>query len=314
MDDPSQSKTEGRNPGDDPQRTTEDNQETKAPQPTQKTNHYTDRAKNIALKYVFNPIGMGVAWLDGHNGLVTALSTVAIAVLTYFVAVYANGQLDVFRSQLEEMHSSGAQTDALIEIYKKQAGAAAVQAQAAKDTAIIARENLIAGQRAWVAPIQFSFVDLNNTQQPLRVRMTYQNVGREPARNVRNFLYSGYIRNPLPPTPKDWGHNLTWFSMAAINPQAMCRKVTPDINSVVYPSATVAFTLEIGDPPEGADVPLLFDEVKNKKSIYFVAGCLSYETVKERKNSAFCAMLIPIEGKEISQWQFGACPVGNDDF
>ena len=63
-----------------------------------------------------------------------------------------------------------------------------------------------------------------------------------------------------------------------------------------------------------ADVQVLFDEVKNQKSIYYVAGCLSYETLKERKNTTFCALLIPVVGKDITQWHFGACPIGNDDF
>jgi hypothetical protein len=144
--------------------------------------------------------------------------------------------------------------------------------------------------------------------------MTYQNVGREPARNVRNYLYSGYIRNPVPPLPKDWANNPTWPTIDAIWPKNMCSRVTPNKNSVIYPSPTTGFEIEIGDTPIGADAQTLFEEVKNKKSIYFVAGCLSYETVKERRNSAFCAVLNPVEGKEIGQWQFGACPVGNDDF
>jgi hypothetical protein len=230
------------------------------------------------------------------------------------VAEAAQGQLEALRGQLNQLRKSGEQADQLIEANKKLAEAASVQAQAAKDTALTAHENLVASQRAWVAPIRFVFADLNNAQQPLRVRMTYQNVGREPARNVRNYLTAGYIRNPIPPSPKEWGNNRTWFSMEAIKPRSMCGGTAPDKNSVIYPSPTIGFDIEMGDPPDGADVQALFEEVKNKKSIYFVAGCLSYETVKERRSSAFCAMLMPVEGKEISQWQFSACPIGNDDF
>ena len=68
--------------------------------------------------------------MDSHNGLLTALATIAIAALTYFVAVYANGQLKVLSDQLTEMRGTGLQTDKIIETNNKLAEAAVKQADA----------------------------------------------------------------------------------------------------------------------------------------------------------------------------------------
>lgn len=154
--------------------------------------------------------------------------------------------------------------------------------------------------------------------KPLIVRVFYQNVGREPAKNVRNWLGSGYIRAPVPAEPTQWGKNATWFSMPSLKPIEMCKKVSVTQQSIVYPSPTFGFSLDIvkgdGETITKAMIPELFAEVKDRKTIFFVMGCLSYETLKERRNSTFCAMLLPVPEKDIAEWQFSACPVGNDDF
>jgi hypothetical protein len=85
--------------------------------------------------------------------LVTALATVAIAILTYFVAVYANGQLKVFGAQLEEMKSTGRQTDNLIEANQKLADAAVKQAAAVGAQLSVMQgqlDEMKAEQRPWV--------------------------------------------------------------------------------------------------------------------------------------------------------------------
>jgi hypothetical protein len=131
VDDTDQAQQEPDQSSGDSRQGTETEQQSKAPKPTHKAKNYKEASKQFALRYVLHPLGKGVEWLDGHNGLVTALSTVAIAVLTYFVAVYANGQLGIFRSQLEEMRSTGKQTDDLIAVTKQSADAAKLAANAA---------------------------------------------------------------------------------------------------------------------------------------------------------------------------------------
>lgn len=244
----------------------------------------------------------------------TATATVAIAFLTLAVVVVGGlqylifkGQLKVMADQLIEMRGTGTQTDALIETNKKLAQATIKQADVAE-----------AAQRAWLAPTHFSFANLSYAAEPLVIRVFYQNVGREPARGVRNWLGYGYIRSPVPAEPSQWGKNLNWHEMTEIKPAEMCRKVSATQQSVVYPNSTFGFSLDI-KTNEGMKIPIsalpeLFVEVKEKRAIYFVMGCLSYETLGQRKNSTFCAFLDPVPGKEVADWSFAACPVGNDDF
>jgi hypothetical protein len=142
VDDSGQPQQEPDQPSDDSEHGVETEQQSKAPEPAHKAKGYTEASKQLALRYVFRPMGKGVEWLDGHNGLVTSLSTVAIAVLTYFVAVYANGQLGVFRSQLDEMRSTGKQTDALIAVTKQSADAAKLAATAALESNAAVRAQL----------------------------------------------------------------------------------------------------------------------------------------------------------------------------
>jgi hypothetical protein len=65
------------------------------------------------MKGIRRSVTTAVTWLDGHNGLLTALATVAIAALTYFVASSASEQgkttskqLIVMQGQLDEMKAS----------------------------------------------------------------------------------------------------------------------------------------------------------------------------------------------------------------
>jgi hypothetical protein len=184
----------------------------------------------------------------------TARATWAIAVLTAVTIGVGwsqyrifDRQLTVMQDQLKEMKSSGTQTDSLIETNKKLAEAASVQAQAAKDAAITAHDNLIASQRAWISPTNFSLVAVTDARHPLQVQMTYQNVGREPARNIRNNMIYGYIRNPIPQEPFSWGGNPVWGTIDGISPKRMCESVSSSVNSVAYPTPNTSFTLEIND-------------------------------------------------------------------
>jgi len=237
----------------------------------------------------------------------TARATWAIAALTLVTIGVGISQYVIFSRQLDEMRSTGGQTDRLIEANRNLAAAAIRQA----DTAEVS-------QRAWLAPTQFSFIDLNYAADPLRVRMLYQNVGREPAKNVRNWLVSGYIRDPKPPEASKWTANPIWRTNTAFDSHDLCSKVRSETQSVIYPTPAFGQSVDISggsgwDSPT-ASVEVLFEEIRNQLSIYVVMGCLSYETLGRRRNSSFCAFLMPIPGKEIAQWQFSACPIGNDDF
>jgi hypothetical protein len=198
----------------------------------------------------------------------------------------------------------------------------AVAAKTASDAAIRQSENsdkaLIQSQRAWVAPLKFSFVDLGNTVEPLKVRILYQNIGHEPAKSVKTWLNSGYIRDPIPSEAFRWSDISTWYGAKEFQPDELCKRVGEDRKtSVAYPSPTFAFTIDVGNPANipASLIPILFSEVKDQRTVFFVSGCFSYETMNRTKYSTFCAFLNPAGGgKDITEWAFSACPVGNADY
>jgi hypothetical protein len=73
---------------------------------------------------------------------------------------------------------------------------------------------------------------------------------------------------------------------------------------------SIAATLRIS-----ADTSLPTEDIRAATAIYFIIGCFSYDTLGIERFSSFCAFLNPSGGgKDISQWTFSACPLGNDDW
>ena len=174
-------------------------------------------------------------------------------------------------------------------------------------------------QRAWIAPLPKSLINLNNTSEKLRVNITVQNVGHEPARKLRSSGLKSYFHTPGVsieelPSISDWDT----YDENAI--REMCLKTMHEQKfkkplSIVYPSHALAPDIQVGNdndpgtPPPGKDRELL----KSEDDILMLRGCLVYETVGQIAASAYCYLLIPDKTKDISQWGFGACPVGNTD-
>lgn len=85
-----------------------------APRQQNQADNGFQKTKQVAWRFVGKPIRGFANLLDPYSALLTALATIALAVLTYFLAVYANdlgrisgrqltvmqGQLDVMKAQL----------------------------------------------------------------------------------------------------------------------------------------------------------------------------------------------------------------------
>jgi hypothetical protein len=165
-------------------------------------------------------------------------------------------------------------------------------------------------QRAWVGPVKFSLANPNDTWDPLKVIVTFQNFGHVPARNVRNFTAHTFITNAGPVS--DWQNLPAWKSSDALQPKKLCSQFGDTTNEmVVYPNQT--FELPVGPPQDRTDIDYI-NAVKDQQNIYVVDGCFSYESFDEMKFSSFCALLLPVNNKGIGDWTFGSCPIGNDDF
>lgn len=78
----------------------------------------------------------------------------------------------------------GWQVHEMIKVYgpiKEQADAAAQQAKAMANTVQVAKENMVASERAWVAPLKASAKGMPAAGKNYQVSLNYQNTGREPA-------------------------------------------------------------------------------------------------------------------------------------
>lgn len=224
---------------------------------------------------------------------VFTLVSVGVGALTYTAI---KGQLNVMQGQLNEMKAASEQNAKLIVANEKLANAT---------------EN--AG-RAWIAVTKFSFANFKDAADPLKTNIFYQNVGREPARAVKSRRFSGYIRNTNLPYSK-WNFLPTW-NEDVFRPEKMCDGIESEKStSVIYPSATFGFMIDVGKADKLADseIPILFGEVSQRTSLHYVTGCFSYETFKQTKYSTFCGFLSPNDG-DIATWAYSACPVGNDDY
>jgi len=168
-------------------------------------------------------------------------------------------------------------------------------ADAAKRSADIAE----AGVRAWVAPINFVFANLSDPDNPLKVRILYQNVGREPAIGVKIATRLLTLRNVT------LLHN-HWTDLPNWKDRALSSK---------DPSLTFENSIDTGVWNIEEISPDAATEIKSLHAVFILRGCFSYETVGVRKNSSFCVFLNPAAGgKDISEWHFSACPAGNDEY
>ncbi|MGH6836302.1 MAG: hypothetical protein ACREC9_12315 [Methylocella sp.] len=74
-----------------------------APQQKGIANRCIENAKKLLRRSIIRPAAWTINWVNSHNGLLTAIATVAIAVWTYFVAQYAADQSKIIRKQLTIM-------------------------------------------------------------------------------------------------------------------------------------------------------------------------------------------------------------------
>jgi hypothetical protein len=75
---------------------------TKTPEETEISEDGANRPLKI-FRTIFRPLLWLIGWLDSHDGAVTAAATIAIAVLTYFIAHDGKQQMEAIRGQLGEM-------------------------------------------------------------------------------------------------------------------------------------------------------------------------------------------------------------------
>jgi hypothetical protein len=244
-----------------------------------------------------------------------------IAVVTLAFAAAAAAAWQSYRlAELTQMAITNADTESKRQATDTQA-ALNLTKQAA-DAATRSADVAETGVRAWVAPVTFTLANIADTKEPLNTRISYQNLGRQPARNVRNWLTLDHISSSNLPSTQ-WEALQEWQDVSRFGPKEICRNVFSKDTSVLYPTSqpTLSFDVKgnaIGDykfPDPGTfEYWALVTEVKEQRAVLIAKGCFVYETLGKTRHSTFCVFLQPIPGKDISAWVFAVCPVGNDDY
>jgi hypothetical protein len=154
-------------PGGNPPRRSERHKSASAPQNTQVAGAHEKQTIRLWLLWAISPIRRIVDWLDTHDGLLTAIATVAIAAFTYYLAHdsaqqarISGDQLDAMRGQLTEMktarESGDKATAAQLSVMQTQATAMqrqveAMQTASAQTERAIAATNRLAEEAAKTA-------------------------------------------------------------------------------------------------------------------------------------------------------------------
>lgn len=161
------------------------------------------------------------------------------------------------------------------------------------------REALVAGNRAWLAPISGTFQKPPVLGQPILLVVNYQNTGREPARSSVHFQSVWKVN-----TTKNLGGGVRFTPV----PNTTCNGLVPSEGSqTIYPSATQFYQSSI---PPRADF-VVDNALINQDIILQWQGCFVYLTFDSPHKSAFCFWLRPIDNEPITNWSWNFCTSGN---
>jgi len=220
-----------------------------------------------AVVYIIRAITLPIRLMSKPNWLV------AIATIVY--TIVATGQWLTMKATLDAANSSSDQTRDMVEAAKQQASAAAAMAE-------VAKSNLISSERAWVGPNNASIENWTDADKPLRVNVTYQNTGREPATQFSKSLI------------------LTYFEKDDIengNLTIRARQIFDDCNRIVLSTAgDVAF------PSTGFNTYNFFNTASDEdskalradlNSVLIIQGCFVYKTVESVHRTNFCFYFKP---------------------
>ena len=269
--------------------------------------HYYTKAESYVRETIRKRMVPLVAWLDSHNGAVTAGATVIIALLTYSLAKVSHGQLAQMKA---DSASSDANTTAQLRVLQSQADAAKLEAQALKDaaeqakiSASTARDTLTASQRAWVGVISAGTNAAPVKGNDFIVDVRFQNSGREPGRNLNsNSLQDA----PFPILSTSL--NSIVVKQLMQEHQQHCRDLTAaEGNMIAYPTSNLSTISYMTHPIVPGS--LMVDSVITGDEDIIVQGCVTYYTQGIVAHSAYCFVW---NAKQSDPQFLSFCPAGND--
>jgi hypothetical protein len=236
--------------------------------------------------------------------LITATFTVVLAVATVALVIAAIIQhndtvkaIETTNRLAEAAENYAAQSRRLADAAELSARTSEKTANAATTSAETVREEYVANQRAWIAPMGMVLAEPVEKDKPIEFTLTYPNTGKEPARNVAHISAS---RGTVPPTA---GHS--WTEIKG-GPGEMCDEISSEKGMPsVYPSATTTY-FYTSNTSFNADNGYL-----QGNTVLIVKGCFRYLTFGTIHQSAYCYYLRPAPGEAREKWLFGACADGH---
>ncbi len=231
--------------------------------------------------------------------------------LVFLTVVFTFLTWRTLSGQLDEMKNAGEQTRQLIEnnarlaeAAAQQAAAAVKQAEATDKEAIamgqnaqVARDNMIAAERAWVGPQNASIDGAVEVGKPLSVNIQYTNSGRAPATDF-TYLVDGFATTANDDaTGKAAARVYQYLNSCQTN-------VAPMIGQVVFPSTGFSvYTLNTQIAADAID-----QDVVDGNKMVIVQGCFLYKSFDAFRHSYFCYYYV---GKKTKPANLNICRVGH---
>ena len=163
------------------------------------------------------------------------------------------------------------------------------------------KETLIASNRAWLAPILAELDGPLEKNQPIKVIVSFQNSGKDPAMNVKNVAEGGVT---LSLTPQMAAYSQQFGPAPPV--AEPCKGLTPQVGSPsVYPSTVQGIKALI------AQSMIADDAIISGERTFFVHGCAAYESYGETRFSEYCFWLGPRIDPKTGRRIFQSCSGGH---
>jgi hypothetical protein len=213
---------------------------------------------------------------DRYAFTLTAIATIISAFTLLVIAIYT--------------YYAGEQWRQMI----RAADATEESAGAAKSAADTARDTLIAGSRAWIAPVNASITSDISPNIPLEFSVSFKNSGRSPALDMHPI----YVLDKIP-SSKLTDNTINDF----IEAKDVCKGIAVKPGAqVAYPDLPDTFNFKVGLPG------WVDNGVVSGDTTLMVRMCFVYRTMKEIHRTSFCYYYRV--GFSPSK-QMNVCPVGS---
>jgi hypothetical protein len=164
------------------------------------------------------------------------------------------------------------------------------------------QESLVAGTRAWVVPTGAKVDGPLKAGTSVRIKILYENTGREPAQHMRHI----------------WAWNVIPVKTDAANVPYIGAEETP------WPAQNLQCLGDVGEGgrpvypgSKNEDIRYIFNgnpifvsqELIEKKASFVIFGCLVYQTFNVTRHSPYCFFFQPHRDRPIDDATMEFCPI-----